>query len=142
MCLIRKTAILRGMEIVNRNDSRAFVTKDGSEIRSILDRTNSTVKHQSLAEATLSPGRATEAHVHPTTEEIYYILQGQGDMTVGSAHRQVGPGDGILIPPGCRHTISNTGTGPLVFLCCCAPPYRHEDTVIEELRVESREPRD
>lgn len=119
------------MEIVNRRDSAPFITKDGSEIRSILDRTNSRATNQSLAEATLAPGAATEPHRHPTTEEIYYVLRGAGRMTVGMEQREVGPGDGILIPPGARHTIENIGAEPLVFLCCCAPPYAHEDTVLE-----------
>jgi mannose-6-phosphate isomerase-like protein (cupin superfamily) len=35
-------------------------------------------------------------------------------------------GDAILIPPGAWHTIM--ATEPLRFLCCCAPPYAHEDT--------------
>ncbi len=119
------------MEIVNRRDSAPFVTKDGSEIRSILDRTNSTASNQSLAEATLPPGAATAPHRHPATEEIYYVLRGAGRMTVGMEQRGVGPGDGILIPPGARHTMENIGAEPLVFLCCCAPPYAHEDTVLE-----------
>jgi mannose-6-phosphate isomerase-like protein (cupin superfamily) len=119
------------MEIVNRRQSAPFVTKDGSEIRSILDRTNSSAAHQSLAEATLPPGAATEAHRHPHTEEIYYILRGAGRMTVRTEERTVAPGDGILIPPGACHRIQNTGSEPLVFLCCCAPPYSHEDTVLE-----------
>jgi mannose-6-phosphate isomerase-like protein (cupin superfamily) len=119
------------MEIVNRDRSAPFVTKDGSEIRSILDRTNSTAAHQSLAEATLLPGCETAPHLHPRTEEIYYILRGTGVMTIGALPRAVGPGDGILIPPGARHTIRNPGTEPLVFLCCCAPPYSHDDTIVE-----------
>lgn len=121
----------RPMEIVNRDASPPFTTKDGSQIRSLLDRTNSGAARQSLAEATLPPGGATEAHRHPDTEEIYYILQGRGRMRVGEAEREVGPGDGILIPPGSLHRIQNAGPEPLVFLCCCAPPYRHEDTLLE-----------
>jgi mannose-6-phosphate isomerase-like protein (cupin superfamily) len=119
------------VEIVNRNSSKPFITKDGSEIRSILDWTNSGAANQSLAEATLRPGAATEPHRHPRTEEIYYILRGAGRMTIGTEARTVEPGDGVLIPPGTRHTIQNVGPDPLVFLCCCAPPYSHEDTVIE-----------
>ena len=119
------------MEIVNRRDSEPFITKDGSEIRSILDRTNSSVANQSLAEATLPPGGATEAHRHPRAEEIYYLLRGQGQMRVGSEERAVRPGDAILIPPGSVHQIRNTAGEPLVFLCCCAPPYSHEDTILE-----------
>jgi mannose-6-phosphate isomerase-like protein (cupin superfamily) len=38
----------------------------------------------------------------------------------------VGPGDAILIPSGTWHTIM--AREPLRFLCCCAPPYSHEDT--------------
>lgn len=119
------------MEVVNRNSSAPFTTKDGSAIRSLLDRTNSSAANQSLAEATVPPGRATEAHRHPKSEEIYYILQGAGRMTVGSERRDVGPLDAILIPPGTRHTLANLGPGPLVFLCCCAPPYAHEDTILD-----------
>lgn len=124
------------MEIVNRNVSAPFITKDGSVIRSILDRTNSSAAHQSLAEATLPAGGVTRAHRHPHSEEIYYILQGQGLMQLGGERQEVRAGDGILIPPGSVHQIRNTGTEALVFLCCCAPPYSHEDTVLE-----SREPR-
>jgi mannose-6-phosphate isomerase-like protein (cupin superfamily) len=42
----------------------------------------------------------------------------------------VRPGDAIAIPPGAEHTIRNTGTTILKFLCCCAPGYEHVDTVL------------
>ncbi len=118
------------MEVVNRDRSAPFITKDGSEIRSILDRTNSTARNQSLAEATIPPGTATDPHCHPQAEEIYYVLRGRGVMTLAGEQREVGPGDGILIPPGTRHAIRNVGQESLVILCCCAPPYSHEDTVL------------
>ncbi len=60
------------MEVVNRDRSAPFITKDGSEFRSILDRTNSKASNHSLAEATLAPGAETEEHYHPCTEELYY----------------------------------------------------------------------
>lgn len=120
------------MEVVNRDRSAAFITRDRSEIRPILDRTNSTATNQSLAEATLPPGAETEEHYHPRSEEIYYVLHGRGLMTLKGDRREVGPGDGILIPPGTRHRIRNTGQEPLVFLCCCSPPYSHEDTVLAD----------
>ena len=118
------------MEIVHRGDSAPFTTKDGSTIRSLLDRTNSSAVRQSLAEATVPPGAATEPHRHVDVEELYYILSGTGRMTVGDETRDVGPLDAILIPPLARHTIRNTGSHPLVFLCCCAPPYSHDATIL------------
>lgn len=48
----------------------------------------------------------------------------------GSEIRELAVGDCAVIPPGERHTILNTGDGPLRILCCCAPAYTHEDTVI------------
>lgn len=110
----------------------AFTTKDGSEIRELLAHRNSCIQLQSLAEARLPPGAQTTPHHHPRTEEIYYILEGQGLMRIGVETRTVSVGDAIAIPPGQVHQISNTGEGMLKFLCCCAPAYEHDDTVLEE----------
>jgi len=119
------------MDIVNREDAPPFTTVDGSTIRELLAHRNSGIRLQSLAEARLPAGAATVPHHHAVTEEIYYILAGTADMTLGDETRPVGPGDAIAIPPGSRHTIRNTGAGELVFLCTCAPGYEHADTFLE-----------
>jgi mannose-6-phosphate isomerase-like protein (cupin superfamily) len=116
------------MDVVNRADAEPFTTKDGSTIRELLAHRNSSIRRQSLAEARLAPGCATVPHHHAVTEEIYYILEGTAEMTLGHEIRTVSPGDAIAIPPGERHTIRNTGPGQLVFLCTCAPGYEHDDT--------------
>ncbi len=108
-----------------------FTTADGSTIWSILDRTNAPVANQSLAEASLPAGGATQRHYHRAAEEIYFILEGRGEMEIDRETRPVGPGDGILIPPGAWHQITATGGDTLRFLCCCAPPYSHDDTFFE-----------
>lgn len=120
------------MDIRNIEQSPAFTTKDGSEIRELLAHRNSAIRNQSLAEARVPPGAVTAAHHHRQTEEIYYILSGQGRMTIDSQQRDVGPGDAIAIPPGAVHHIENTGRQTLKFLCCCAPGYEHEDTVLAD----------
>lgn len=116
------------MDVINRDSVPAFTTKDTSTIREILAPRNSTIVEQSLAEATLGPGAKTQAHRHPHTEEIYYILKGMGRMAVEAEQREVGAGDGIAIPAGLRHQIENTGAQDLVFLCCCVPAYTDADT--------------
>jgi len=118
------------MDIINRNQVSPFITKDGSEIRELLAYRNSCIRHQSLAEATLPPGASTREHYHATSEEIYYVLRGRGLMHVAGEQREVGPLDAIALPPGVPHQLANTGKEPLVFLCCCAPPYEHDDTVM------------
>ncbi|HUG69834.1 MAG TPA: cupin domain-containing protein [Pirellulaceae bacterium] len=118
------------MDVVNIAQVEAFTTKDGSEIRELLAERNSCIRNQSLAEARLPVGSKSTAHYHPKTEEIYYILVGHGSMHIGDEVRDVGPGDAIAIPPGATHQIENTGSVVLKFLCCCAPGYEHEDTVL------------
>lgn len=118
------------MDITNVDRVPAFTTKDGSEIRELLAHRNSVIRHQSLAEARVLPGQHTAPHYHPSTEEIYYILSGEGRMQIGDEVRIVGPGDAIAIPPGAIHTIENTGSEVLKLLCCCAPGYEDSDTVL------------
>ncbi|MGD1978980.1 MAG: cupin domain-containing protein [Akkermansiaceae bacterium] len=117
------------MEIRNREEQEPFTTKDGSTIRSLLDLSNAPVKGQSLAEATLPSGGSTERHYHKVSEEFYYILNGNGMMEIDGEEREVGPGDAVLIPAGAWHEIK--AADEMQFLCCCAPPYAHDDTYFE-----------
>jgi mannose-6-phosphate isomerase-like protein (cupin superfamily) len=112
----------------------AFITKDGSEIRELLAHRNSAIRNQSLAEARLAPGTSTQEHYHIKTEEIYYITHGSGRMRIEGEMVEVKPGDAIAIRPGQKHKLWNTGNETLRLLCCCAPAYEHEDTVMTENR--------
>jgi mannose-6-phosphate isomerase-like protein (cupin superfamily) len=120
------------MQIVNLNKAPAFITKDGSEIRELLAHRNSAIRNQSLAEARLPVGGATQEHYHPLAEEIYYITQGTGRIRIDTEVREVEVGDAIAIRPGLKHKLWNTGTEPLRLLCCCSPAYEHTDTIITE----------
>ena len=117
------------MEIRALSQQPPFTTRDGSTIRSILDSANAPVRNQSLAEASLPAGGATERHYHRDSEEFYFLLEGSGVMEIDGEEGEVGPGEPVLIPPGAWHQIRVTAD--LRFLCCCAPPYRHEDTYFE-----------
>jgi mannose-6-phosphate isomerase-like protein (cupin superfamily) len=120
------------MDVQNIERVSAFTTKDGSEIRELLAHRNSCIQNQTLAEARLPVGRSTTPHHHVATEEIYYILEGHGLMRLEQETQPVGPGDAIAIPAGSVHQITNSGSEILKFLCCCAPGYEHDDTVLEE----------
>src|SRR3954449_13622788 len=101
------------MTVQNLSAQASFITKDGSAIRSILDRTNAPVQKQSLAEARVPAGGRTERHYHKVAEELYFILEGAGEIELDGECRTVGPGDAILIPAGTWHTIM--ATEPLRF---------------------------
>ena len=116
------------MIVQNLDAQTPFTTRDGSTIRSILDLTNAPVRQQSLAEATLPADGATQRHYHKVSEEFYFVLEGRGEMELDGETRVLGPGDAVLIPAGAWHTI--LALSPLRMLCCCAPPYAHEDTFL------------
>jgi mannose-6-phosphate isomerase-like protein (cupin superfamily) len=113
------------MEVVSYADAEPFTTKDGSTIRELMR-----AEHQSLAEATLAPGQATERHYHAVSEELYSFLEGGGRLEIDGEERDVVAGDTVRIPLGAWHTIT-AGEGGARFLCCCAPAYTHEDTFFE-----------
>ena len=120
------------MEIVRREDRQAFITADGSSIRELAGVPSGNAANQSLAEAVVPPGGTTIEHLHRTSEEIYLFTAGSGSMRLGDAQRAVRAGDCVVIAPGVAHKLWADEREPLVLLCCCAPAYSHEDTVLLE----------
>ena len=120
------------MDIKNLNEVPPFTTKDGSEIRELLAHRNSAICHQSLAEARLPAGGSTQEHYHAKTEEIYYLTHGTGRIRIEGEVREVKTGDAVVILPGQKHKLWNTGSETLRLLCCCAPAYEHDDTIMTE----------
>jgi len=114
------------------SDIAPFVTRDGSLIRELMHPQQHGNNNQSLAEAIVAAGHETLLHRHHVAEELYYIVQGQGDMSLGDAIFPVVVGDSVCIPPGVAHKIRNTGTEELKILCSCAPAYDHADTELLE----------
>jgi mannose-6-phosphate isomerase-like protein (cupin superfamily) len=119
------------VQISHLAELSSFVTADGSRIREIAGPSWTAARRQSLAEATVGPGEETHEHFHPKTEELYYFIAGTGRMRLGEAGESaIAAGDCVVIPPGTAHKLWNTGTEPLVLLCCCVPAYSHDDTVM------------
>lgn len=105
-----------------------YTTKDDSLIRELMCPEVYGNNRQSLAEAAIPAGSTTLFHKHHKSEEIYHITSGKGIMTIGDEKFEVSTRDTICIPPGKPHRIQNTGKDTLILLCCCSPPYSHNDT--------------
>lgn len=116
----------------HKHDIKSYITRDGSEIRELMHPAAQGNKTQSLAEAIVRSGQRTYLHQHHQSEELYYIMAGQGRMTLATEHFTVAAGDTICIPPGTPHCIENIGTEALQILCMCSPPYSHTDTELLE----------
>jgi mannose-6-phosphate isomerase-like protein (cupin superfamily) len=111
-------------------DAAPFTTLDGSTIRELAGAVSIPSEKQSLAEATVPAGGATDEHYHRESEELYFFQSGAGRLRVGEEWRDVRAGECVVIPPGAVHKLINTGDVPIRLLCCCAPPYSDTDTVL------------
>jgi mannose-6-phosphate isomerase-like protein (cupin superfamily) len=118
------------MHVSALDGAEAFVTLDGSTIRELAGRVSLPTDNQSLAEATVPVGGATAEHYHVVSEELYFFTAGRGHLRVGDVYRDVSTGECVVIPPGAIHKLTNTGDEPLKLLCCCAPAYSNDDTVL------------
>ncbi len=54
-------------------------------------------------------------------EEIYFIVEGSGEMCLGDERRPVEAGQAVFIPPGVYHQLTNTGDDPMVMVYCYGP---------------------
>jgi quercetin dioxygenase-like cupin family protein len=112
------------VELRSLTEAEPFTTKDGSTIRELHH-----TPAQSLAEASLEPGQATQRHYHARSEEIYLITAGGGVLEVAGESREVAEGDAIVIPRGAWHELA-AGSHGARLLCICVPPYAHDDTFL------------
>ena len=55
-------------------------------------------------------------HSHPT-HEFYFVMTGEGIMTISGVERAVAPGDLIQIPPDEVHSLRPTGDAPIHCFC-------------------------
>ena len=117
-----------------RQDNPDATAPDGSEIRFLLDHRH-LARQSSAVEVTLPAGQVSRPVWHRTVEEIWYILEGQGQVwrcppDIGPdqvAPVDVAPGNALVIPTGWRFQFSAGAGGPLRFLCMTMPPWPGPD---------------
>lgn len=81
----------------------------------------------SIARCRVLPGVTTRWHRLRGITERYVLVSGKGRVEAGDLPAQdVGPCDVVLIPPGRRQRITNTGTEDLIFLAVCTPRFHPE----------------
>jgi mannose-6-phosphate isomerase-like protein (cupin superfamily) len=64
----------------------------------------------------IHPGETVPAHTHTDEDQVYYVATGSGYVILDGVRTDVAAGDGVLIPIGTEHEITNTGTEPLDYV--------------------------
>jgi oxalate decarboxylase/phosphoglucose isomerase-like protein (cupin superfamily) len=95
------------------------MTFDWGVIKPLVSGDSSAV---SMMHVILLPGKGHDRHNHPESDEILYILAGEGDQMVDDREPfPVRPGQTVFIPKGAFHSTLNTGYEPMVILAVYAP---------------------
>ena len=103
---------------------------DGSEIRFLIDQRHGAGR-ASMVHVTLPAGQVSRPVWHRTVEEIWYVLEGRGQVwrcppsvpAESAAPVSVAPGDALVIPTAWRFQFAAAEDAPLQFLCYTSPPW-------------------
>jgi mannose-6-phosphate isomerase-like protein (cupin superfamily) len=108
---------------------RTVVAPDGSDVRVLL-----ALAGGSMAHFTLKPGAITDAVVHRTVEELWFVLSGCGEMwrKQGTEEATVAlePGLCLSIPVGTRFQFRAAGTESLTAVAVTLPPWPGDDEAV------------
>ncbi len=95
---------------------------DWGLIKPLVAAANTDAPAMSLMHVVLLPGRGHERHNHPDSDEILYILSGEGEQMVDDGDSfPVRPEQAVFIPRGAFHSTLNIGWQPLTLLAIYAP---------------------
>ena len=75
----------------------------------------------SLGYVTLEPNGGQVPWHNQEQEEIYFVLEGTGEMCLGEERQTLTQGQAVYIPPGVFHQMTNLGDVPLKMLYCYGP---------------------
>ena len=118
-------------------------TRKSSEINSIDGSEGTKIKqyfhphntlngiNYSLAQFTLEPGKKSKLHKIKSSE-IYYILEGSGNLTIDDESHLLQKDDSAYVPSNAKQFIENSGKEDLKFLCIVEPAWKADDEILLE----------
>jgi len=120
------------MFIKDLKECREIIARDKTTLIELLNPLKDDVATRySLAHAKLKPGQKSVAH-RLKSSEVYYIIEGQGEMYIDNETEDVFAGQAIYIPRDAVQKIKNTGTVDIAFLCIVDPAWKPEGEQVLE----------
>jgi len=94
------------------------LTEDNADFRQVLY----TGHHLQLVLMALTPGEDIGMETHATHDQFFRIEKGKGEVEIDGVTHKVKGGDGIIVPAGARHNLTNTGDKPMRLYTLYGPP--------------------
>lgn len=105
----------------------------GGPIKVMFNPETAGTRHLRFAVGYFGPGEGLNMHIHPESEEVYYVIEGRGIVYIGEEKRamEVGRGVAVYLPAGTVHGVRNTGAERLVVAFFVAPGREPSQEVAE-----------
>jgi mannose-6-phosphate isomerase-like protein (cupin superfamily) len=89
-----------------------------------------------LVAMSIPPGGEIGEEVHAHVEQTLYFHAGEGEAVLDGKASPIKTGDVLIVTPGTRHNVRNTGSSPLKIATVYAPP-NHIDGRIHRTKAEA-----
>ena len=116
------------MKILRKNTAPRYRRKEGISSYLLASSRTCGAGHLTTTLVDIEPGGQQRVHSH-APEQIYFILEGEGTMTIGDDTAEVQQGDCVFVPSGSPHGIRNQTTRVLRYLSAAAPAFADAELV-------------
>jgi mannose-6-phosphate isomerase-like protein (cupin superfamily) len=110
------------MQISKKGTAPRYVREDGIVSYLLASPRTSDSVHLTTTFVVIEPGGYQRVHSH-VPEQVYFILEGTGRMTVRDETERVGPGDCVFVPTDSPHGLVNDGDTALKYFSAAAPSF-------------------
>jgi oxalate decarboxylase/phosphoglucose isomerase-like protein (cupin superfamily) len=109
------------LKAVRRSDAQIF-NLPGRDWYLFIGPESSAAQNMTVGYSVFPEGSAPPGHVHPTQEEIIYVVTGRGELVTPEGTAELEPGTAVYVPIGLHHATVSLGPGPLELVTSFSPP--------------------
>lgn len=109
------------------------LTEDNINFRHVIY----TSKHMQLVLMSLLPLEDIGLETHTGGDQFFRFESGEGKVTIDGVEHIVGAGDGVIVPQGAKHNVSNTSTDNNLKLYTIYSPPHHKDGIVRRTKAEA-----
>lgn len=96
-----------------------------------------TGEHLQFTVMAIPPGGDIGEETHEAVEQVFFCVSGQGKTVLNGKAKTFGEGDVLVVPPGTKHNLMNTGDEALKFYTSYSPP-NHLPTVVHKTKADAQ----
>jgi mannose-6-phosphate isomerase-like protein (cupin superfamily) len=109
------------------------IAKHGLDFRRVL----ATGKYGQLVVMSIPPGEDIGSEVHPSTDQIFFVVEGEGKAVLDGKASEIGEDDVVFVPAGAEHNLINTKKREDLKLVTIYAPPQHADGTIHHTKADA-----